>query len=249
MSGSLRKRLNCCTAAKRRSGPKGDIHANAVALHSGPVAALDCHQRPHERLFAHKTNWWRTAGHAAFLSVGRKLPFSGACRFTDTEAVLQHLEARYEAAGDCQDDRKLRGGDFPSPLDSRLQCPDDRCAAVASEDVIDFKGNGLCQRADITDEIDDRPAASLAADPRKNAVIALDLEYDFSVEQGGNLGRTPVTADRLQQFLCDSDVMLMIHHLLDASDMRSPYPRSNLRLAAKRSRHETGFKRVINFSN
>ena len=127
---------------------------------------------------------------------------------------------------------------FPVPY-SRLQCTDDCCAAVASEDVIDFKGNGLCQRADITDEIDDRLAAGLAADPRKNAVIALDLEYDFSVEQGTNLGRTPVTADPLQQLLCDGDVMLMIHHLLDASDMRSPYPRSNLRLAAKRSRHGT----------
>ena len=128
---------------------------------------------------------------------------------------------------------------FPVRLDSRLQCTDDRCAAVASEDVIDFKSNGLCQRADITDEIDDRPAASLAADPRKNAVIALDLEYDFSVEQGSNLGRTSVTADPFQQLLCDSDVMLMIYHLLDASDMRSPYPRSHLRLAAKRSRHGT----------
>jgi hypothetical protein len=98
---------------------------------------------------------------------------------------------------------------------------------------------GLCQRADITDEIDDRLAASLAADPRKNAVIALDLEYDLSVEQGSNLGRTSVIADPLQQLLCDSNVMLMIHHLLDASDMRSPYPRSTLRLAAKRSRHGT----------
>ena len=126
---------------------------------------------------------------------------------------------------------------FPVSLIRVFNAPIDCCAAVASEDVIDFKGNGLCQRAGITDEIDDRLAAGLAADPRKNAVIALDLEYDFSVEQGTNLGRTPVTADPLQQLLCDGDVMLMIHHLLDASDMRSPYLRSNLRLAAKRSRH------------
>jgi hypothetical protein len=33
-------------------GPKGDIHAHAAALHLGPVAALDCHQRPLKRLFA-----------------------------------------------------------------------------------------------------------------------------------------------------------------------------------------------------
>jgi hypothetical protein len=188
----------------------------------GPVTALDCHQRPHERLFAYKTDRCRNAGHAAFLSVGRKLPISGACSFRDTEAVLQHLEARHDVARDCQDDRELRAGDFPGRLDSRLQCTDDRCTAVASEDAIDFKSNGLRQRPDITGEIDDRPPASLAADLRKNAVIALYLGHDFSVEQCSNLGWTPVTADPFQQLLCDSNVMLMIHHLLDTSDVCSP---------------------------
>ena len=67
-------------------------------------AHVCCHQRPHERLFAYKTDRCRNAGHAAFLSVGRKLPISGACSFRDTEAVLQHLEARHDVARDCQDD-------------------------------------------------------------------------------------------------------------------------------------------------
>jgi hypothetical protein len=38
----------------------------------------------------------------------------------------------------------------------------------------------------------------LAADPRKDAIIALDLEYQIGVEQGGNLGRIPAAADPFQ---------------------------------------------------
>jgi hypothetical protein len=141
------------------------------------------------------------------------MTYSGAGRLRYIEAVFQHLEARHDIARDCQDDRELSRGDLVGRLDPGLQRADYRCAAVACEDVIDFEGNGRRQRADIADEIDDRLATGLAADPREDAIIALDLEYEIDVEQGGNLGRVPTTADAFQKLPCDSDVLLMVGHL------------------------------------
>jgi hypothetical protein len=133
-------------------------------------------------------------------------------RLRYVEAVLQHLEAYHDTIRDRQNDRELRRGDLAGRFDPGLQCADYCCAAVACEDVINFEGNGLCQQADIVDEIGDRVATDLAADPRKGAIIALDLECDIGVEQGGDLGRIPTAADPFQKLLCDSDVMLMVGH-------------------------------------
>ena len=75
------------------------------------------------------------------------------------------------------------------------------------------KRDGLRQRADIADEIGDRLATGLAADPGKHAIVALNFEYEIGVEQGGDLGRILATADPFQKLLCNSDVLLMAHLL------------------------------------
>jgi hypothetical protein len=67
---------------------------------------------------------------------------SGAGRLRDVKAVLQHLEARYDIACDRQDDRELCRGDLAGRLDPSLECTDDRCAALAGEDVFDIEGDG-----------------------------------------------------------------------------------------------------------
>jgi len=82
---------------------------------------------------------------------------------------------------------------------------------LAGQDVIDLKGDGLGQRADIADEIGDRLAASLAADPGQHPIIALDLKSEIGVERGGDLGRIPAAADPFQQLLCNGYVLLMTH--------------------------------------
>jgi DNA-binding transcriptional LysR family regulator len=48
------------------------------------------------------------------------------------------------------------------------------------------------------------PREIAPADPRKHAGIALNLEFEIGVEQGGNLGQIPATADAFQKLLCDS---------------------------------------------
>jgi len=48
------------------------------------------------------------------------------------------------------------------------------------------------------------PRKIAPADPRKHAGIALNLEFEIGVEQGGNLGQIPATADAFQKLLCDS---------------------------------------------
>ena len=90
---------------------------------------------------------------------------SGARGLRDLEAVLEHLVARHDIACDRQDDRELRRDDLAGRLDSGLKRSDDRGAAVARENVLDLKADGLGQRVDIADEIGDRLAADLAADP------------------------------------------------------------------------------------
>jgi hypothetical protein len=139
------------------------------------------------------------------------MTYSDSGRLRDVEAVLQHLEACHDIAFDRQDDRELRRGDLAGGLDPGLERTDDRYATVAREDVLDIEGDGLSQRADISDEIGDRLPASLMADPGQHAIIALDLEYQIGVEQGGDLDRVLATADPFQKLLCDSDVLLMTH--------------------------------------
>ena len=80
-------------------------------------------------------------------------------------------------------------------------------------DVLGPKGDGLGQRADIADEIGDRLAAGLAADPGQDPIIALDLESEIGVEQGGDLSRIPAAADPFQKLLCNGDVLLITHLL------------------------------------
>src|SRR5882672_7120851 len=139
-----------------------------------------------------------------------ELLFATGC-LRNVEAVLQHLEARHDIARNRQDDRELRRGDLAGRLDPGLERSDDRGAALAGQDVLDFKGDGLGQRADIADEIGDRLAASLAADPGQHPIIALDLESDIGVERGGDLSRIPAAADPFQKLLCNSYVLLMTH--------------------------------------
>ena len=74
-------------------------------------------------------------------------------------------------------------------------------------DVRHIEDDGLGQRANIADEIGDRLATCLPADPGQHAIIALDLEYEICVEQGGDLGRVLASADPFQQLLCNSDVL------------------------------------------
>jgi integrase/recombinase XerD len=150
--------------------------------------------------------------HLSLPSVGRKT-YSGAGRLRDVEAILQHLVARYDIAGDRQDDGKLRRNHLAGRLDTGLERSDDCGAVVAGEDVLDFEADGFGQRADIADEIGDCLATGLAADPGKHAVIALDLEYEIGVEQGCDLGRIPSTADSFQKLLRNSDILLMAHFL------------------------------------
>jgi hypothetical protein len=90
----------------------------------------------------------------------------------------------------------LRRGDLTCRLDPGLEGADDRGAALTGEDVLDLERDGLGQCADTADEIGDRLPAGLAADPGQYANIALDLEYEIGVEQGGYLGRIRATADR-----------------------------------------------------
>jgi hypothetical protein len=58
-----------------------------------------------------------------------------------------------------------------------------------------------------------KSAAGLAADPGQDPVIALDLESEIGVEQGGDLSRIPAAADPFQKLLCNGDVLLMTHLL------------------------------------
>src|SRR5271155_3841557 len=97
--------------------------------------------------------------------------------------------------------------------DAGLERADDRGAAVACENVLDIERDGLRQGADITDEIGDRLATGFVADPGKHAIIALDLEYEIGVEQGGDLGRILTTADPCQKLVRDGDVLLTAHLL------------------------------------
>src|ERR1700682_3456464 len=148
--------------------------------------------------------------HLSLPSFGRRT-YSVAVRLRDVEAVLQHLKARHDIACDRQNDRELRRGNLVGRLDPGLERTDDCGAAVAGKDVLDIEGDGLGQRADIADEIGDRLASGPASDPGKHAIIALDLEYEIGVEQGGDLGRILATADTFQELLCNSDVLLMAH--------------------------------------
>src|SRR5258708_35162906 len=74
--------------------------------------------------------------------VGR-ITASGTGRLRNVEAVLQHLEARHDIARNRQDDREMRRGDLAGRLDPGLERTDDRGAALAGQDVIDLKGDGL----------------------------------------------------------------------------------------------------------
>src|SRR5258707_10067941 len=107
--------------------------------------------------------------------------------------------------------RELRRRDLAGRLDSGLERTDDRGAALAGQDVLDLKGDGLSQRAVIADEIGDRLAAGLAADPGQHPIIALDLESEIGVERGGDLSRIPAAANPFKKLLCNSYVLLMTH--------------------------------------
>src|SRR5712671_6152070 len=167
--------------------------------------------------------------------VGR-ITVSAAGRLRNVEAILQHLEARHDIARSRQDDRELRRGDLAGRLDPGLERTDDRGAALAGQDVLDLKGDGLGQRADIADEIGDRLAAGLAADPGQHPVIALDLESELGVEQGGDLSRIPAAADPFQKLLCNSYVLLMTH-LLSPRSLGRTFRRSRVTRPLGRERY------------
>src|SRR5258705_8178791 len=132
--------------------------------------------------------------------------------------------------------RELRRRDLAGRLDSVLERTDDRGAALAGQDVLDLKGDGLGQRADIADEIGDRLAAGLAADPGQHPVIALDLESELGVEQGGDLSRIPAAADPFQKLLCNSYVLLMTH-LLSPRSLGRTFRRSRVTRPLGRERY------------
>src|SRR5258708_19629934 len=94
----------------------------------------------------------------------------------------EDMEGNHDIARKREDDRELRRGDLAGGLDPGLERTDDRGAVLAGQDVLDLKGDGLSQRADIADEIGDRLAAGLAADPGQHPIIALDLESEIGVE-------------------------------------------------------------------
>jgi DNA-binding transcriptional LysR family regulator len=74
------------------------------------------------------------------------------------------------------------------------------------------------------------PREIAPADPRKHAGIALNLEFEIGVEQGGNLGQIPATADASRSFCAIADVTLMAHHLSPRSDEPSEKPRLKTRV-------------------
>ena len=93
-------------------------------------------------------------GRLSLPSAGRTT-YPGAGRLRDVETVLQHLEARHDIACDRQDDRELRRSDLAGCLDPGLERTSDRGASVVCENVLDIERDGLRQRANIADEIDD----------------------------------------------------------------------------------------------
>ena len=119
---------------------------------------------------------------------------------------------------------------LPVALIRVLERTNDRGAAIAGENVLDNERDGLRQHADIADEIGDRLAAGLAADPGKHPIVALDIEYEIGVKQGCDLGRILATADPFPkasvQWQCSSDELIFCLRYGSVGRFHSPASRT-----------------------